>query len=142
MISWPLPTVELGVEENESQIKKSGVALLGLADGFRIRKFDMKNPSKRERSNLSRNDSFFFVRPDDSREESRFFFLGGGVKIAILEASGLKNSGSEGFARVDVSFFIVGWHGSQIWGSLKNGVSQNDTCKWETLAKGPTSFIK
>ena len=56
-----------------------------------------------------------------------------GVKIAILEASRFKNFGSEGFARVDVSFFIVvAW--IRNLGSLTNGVSQNDTCNWETLA--------
>ena len=67
------------------------------------------------------------------RERRVGFCLFLGVKIAILEASRFENSGSEGFARVEVSFFIVvAWITNL--GSLTNGVPQNDTCKWETLA--------
>ena len=89
------------------------------------------NSSKRERSNLYRNDSFFFFGQMIRERRGVCFFLG--VKIAILEASRFKNFGSEGFARVDVSFFIVvAW--IRNLGSLTNGVSQNDTCNWETLA--------
>lgn len=135
------PPLKTGVEEKESPKKKRGGTSWPrrLGQSFGRSKWVSnqeiwyeKSFQKREKQ-LVQEWFFFFFFGQMIRERRVGFCLFLGVKIAILEASRFENSGSEGFARVEVSFFIVvAWITNL--GSLTNGVPQNDTCKWETLA--------